>query len=261
MIVADTGAVTALLDADDRHHRTLRNAYRAHPDTWVLPSAILPEVDYLTLTRLGPRVEQAFLDDVAAGAFVVDWGDHRDLARARDINRRYRALEIGPVDAVVMAIAERRRAEAIATLDLHHCAAVTLKGVPKLYPRDLQICRSIRLTRPGRSLREASSRRSRLLDLSASGNLTANSWGMGKARPAGGLSSNPREFLIPRGQRTLAPAVEYPVIRVSKQADSHQRAHPHRAPRRTPTHATAQIAFHNNGLEAMPLTSQNGSYE
>jgi hypothetical protein len=41
------------------------------------------------------------------------------------------------VDSVVMAIAERRKAEAIATLDLGHFAAVTLRNRPHLLPRDL----------------------------------------------------------------------------------------------------------------------------
>ncbi len=47
MIVADTGAVVALVDADDRYHRPLRTHYERDPDAWVLPWAILPEVDYL----------------------------------------------------------------------------------------------------------------------------------------------------------------------------------------------------------------------
>jgi hypothetical protein len=41
------------------------------------------------------------------------------------------------VDAVVIAIAERLRPAAIATLDLRHFAAVAIGGTPKLFPRDL----------------------------------------------------------------------------------------------------------------------------
>jgi hypothetical protein len=36
-----------------------------------------------------------------------------------------------------MTVAERLRADAIATLDLRHFGAVPIKGSPKLYPRDL----------------------------------------------------------------------------------------------------------------------------
>ena len=41
MIVADTGAILALLDTDDRHHRHLRRLYDDGPDQWLLPWAIL----------------------------------------------------------------------------------------------------------------------------------------------------------------------------------------------------------------------------
>jgi hypothetical protein len=137
VIVVDTGAVLALLDADDRHHELLRAHFQQQPRAWVLPWAVLPEVDYLAATQLGRRVEQAFLDDVGAGSFVIDWGIPADLARATELNRRHRSLDLGLVDTVVMAVAERRRVEAIATLDLRHFAAVKLRGRPRLIPRDL----------------------------------------------------------------------------------------------------------------------------
>ena len=136
MIVADTGAIIALLDRDDAHHATLRELCERRPREWRLPWAILPEVDYLAAAHLGDAVAAAFLDDVVSGAFSVDWGEPADLERARDLNRRYRSLRLGLVDAVVMAVAERRKASAIATLDVRHFAAVTLRGRPKLYPRD-----------------------------------------------------------------------------------------------------------------------------
>ena len=66
----------------------------------VLPWAILPEVDYLVASELG--------------------------SRAHAIGRKYRALNLGFVDAVVIATAERLRADAIATLDLRHFGAVKI---------------------------------------------------------------------------------------------------------------------------------------
>jgi predicted nucleic acid-binding protein len=137
VIVADTGAVVALLDADDRHHETLRLLFEEDPGAWVLPWAVLPEVDYLALSHLGLPVELAFLADLADGVFAVEWGDERDLVRAHDIARRHRALKLGLVDAVVIAVAERLGAEAIATLDVRHFSAVAIRGHPRLLPRDL----------------------------------------------------------------------------------------------------------------------------
>lgn len=136
MIVADTGAVLALIDADDQHHLAVRSLYRQDPGAWVLPWAILPEVDYLLLQHVGAAAEQAFVADLASGALAVEWGNEADLARARAIVTRHRALKLGLVDAIVMATAERLRAGAIATLDLRHFSAVTIAGAPRLLPRD-----------------------------------------------------------------------------------------------------------------------------
>jgi hypothetical protein len=136
MIVADTGALIALFDRSDRHHDDVRLLYEADPDAWVLPWAILPEVDYLTATHLGPRAQDLWLADLASGAFSVEWGRPDDLSVAERICRRYKTLRIGLVDAVVIAVAERLRASAIATLDLRHFGAIAIKGRPRLLPRD-----------------------------------------------------------------------------------------------------------------------------
>jgi predicted nucleic acid-binding protein len=136
MIVADTGAILALLDKDDRHHGALLGLYEQRPDDWLLPWAILPEVDYLAGAELGPRAQEAFFADLADGVFAVEYGRQDDLLRARAINHKHRALRLGLVDAVVMAIAERTRADAIATLDLKHFGAVKIAGAPLLLPRD-----------------------------------------------------------------------------------------------------------------------------
>ena len=137
MIVADTGAVYALVDSRERHHGAFRKLFEADPDAWVLPWAILPEVDYLLGKRLGQRGEEDFLEDLAEGRFAVAWGNEGDLREAQRICERHRALRFGLVDAIVMAVAERLKAEAIATLDVRDFGSVTLKGSPKLYPRDL----------------------------------------------------------------------------------------------------------------------------
>ena len=137
MIVADTGAIVALIDRSDRHHRALRTLYENDPSAWLLPWAILPEVDYLVGTHVGPHAREAFLSDLAEGTFSVVWGDEGYLDEARRLTERHRALRIGLVDAVVIATAIRAKAGAIATLDLRHFAAVKISGNPRLFPRDL----------------------------------------------------------------------------------------------------------------------------
>lgn len=150
MIVADTGAMLALLDRGDRHHESIRDLYGAEPSAWILPWAILPEVDYLVATRLGDRAQRLWCGDLATGAFIVEWSKDADLTAAHAIANRYSSLSIGLVDAVVMAIAERLRAD-IATLDLRHFAAVRLQHTPRLLPRDSSLAAGRSRRRPDRA--------------------------------------------------------------------------------------------------------------
>lgn len=136
MIVADTGAIIALIDADDDYHEPMTDLFERDPAVWVLPWAILPEVDYLLATHVGRRAQNAFLADLSEQAYVVEWGRPEDLQRAHELHSKYRALHLGLVNSTVIAMAERLKASAIATIDLRHFGAVSIRGKPKLLPRD-----------------------------------------------------------------------------------------------------------------------------
>ncbi len=137
MIVADTGAIIALINADDRRHEEMRRAFEAEPRAWVLPWAILPEVDYLLLHHVGERAEREFVRNVAEGRWPVEWGDETNVARAAELCEQHPDLRSGMVNGVVMSVAERLRARAIATLDERHFGVVRLKRKVALWPRDL----------------------------------------------------------------------------------------------------------------------------
>ena len=139
MIVADTGGVLALLDADDRHHEKVLEAFEAEGDRWVLPWAILPEIDYLASRHLGAKIALAFMQDVASGLFRIEGYSSEDMKRAIALQRKYLALRLGLVDSIVMAVAVRHRASAIVTLDARHFRAVSLnlRPPPRLIPLDV----------------------------------------------------------------------------------------------------------------------------
>lgn len=136
IVIADSSVLISLLDRSEIEHRRLRALYKRTGARWLLPSAILAEVDYLISARLAASVHAAWLDDLAQGRYAVAWNGQADLAAAIALNRRYADLGLGLVDALVMATAERLHAAAIVTLDLRHFAAVPLKGNPRLWPRD-----------------------------------------------------------------------------------------------------------------------------
>lgn len=136
MIVADTAGILALLNAEDRHHARVRELYEQQP-TWILPWAILPEVDYLASTRLGNHVARVFAEDLRDGLFTVDAGVARDLPRAVELLTKYADLQLGLVDAVVMAEAERHGARVIVTTGKHFRAVkLKLRPPPALVPLD-----------------------------------------------------------------------------------------------------------------------------
>lgn len=130
MIVVDTGGLLALLNSEDRHHRAAKRSFEADGVRWVIPWAVLPEVEHLATRRMGEAVARAFVEDLRDGAFRVDANIEKDLARASELRRKYSALTLGLVDTVVMAQAERHRAEAILTTDGRHFRAVLLAITP-----------------------------------------------------------------------------------------------------------------------------------
>jgi uncharacterized protein len=136
MIVADTSVLLALIDSDDRHHGSVRSLYEKSANEWRLPWAVLPEIDYLVGAHVGRPAQEAFVADLVEGSLLVEWGESSDLARARQLCNTYRSMRLGLVDGVVVAVAERIRARAIATLDLHHFGAIAIRGRPRLLPRD-----------------------------------------------------------------------------------------------------------------------------
>ncbi|MYA10190.1 MAG: PIN domain-containing protein [Gemmatimonadetes bacterium] len=137
VIVADTSAILALMDRGDPFHTTLQATFAAGAGDWVVPWAIIPELDHLARKRLGAAAAGAIGADLAEGRFQIEWGAPGDLRRGLELDRAYRNLSLGLVDGVVMAVAERLEARAIATLDLRDFGAVTLNGNPEIWPRDL----------------------------------------------------------------------------------------------------------------------------
>ena len=126
IVVADTGAIYALIDASDGWHKRViawwRRAGRA--TTILLPVTILPEVAYLLGSRVGAGAEAAFVRAVADGEFTIESLDDEDLPRIADLMSAYRDLPLGFVDASVLAVAERLEARDILTTDRRHFGVV-----------------------------------------------------------------------------------------------------------------------------------------
>lgn len=123
-VVADTGAIYALIDASDAWHDRVVAWWGTSKAQVLLPSATLPEISYLLQTRIGPAAEIAFIRAVADGTFVVETADDEDMPRIVDIMHAYRDLPLGFVDASVVATAERLEARTVLTTDRRHFGVI-----------------------------------------------------------------------------------------------------------------------------------------
>jgi predicted nucleic acid-binding protein len=116
----DTGPLYASLDRSDVDHAACRDLIESAAEPLVIPGPVLVEVDYWIHRRLHPGVLVALVDDIRDGAYQVADLTAGDYRRIRDLCDRYADLDIGFVDAAVMAIVERLDEPKLATLDHRH---------------------------------------------------------------------------------------------------------------------------------------------
>jgi len=124
-LICDTGALLDYLVAAAPDHRAFRAAIdRAR--TRYVPGLVLAEVDYF-LRRERPAM-RALMRDLARGAFTYAPPTLDLLERAMEIDHRWAGLGLGIVDASIVALAEELGVSRLATRDVRHFSAVTLRG-------------------------------------------------------------------------------------------------------------------------------------
>lgn len=120
-LLCDTGALLDYLVEGSADHQAFREAIdRAR--TRYVPGLVLAEVDYF-LREERPAM-RALLADLVRGAFTYAPPSLPILVRAMEIDRRYAELELGLVDASVIALAEELDVTRIATRDIRDFSAV-----------------------------------------------------------------------------------------------------------------------------------------
>jgi predicted nucleic acid-binding protein len=126
VIVLDTSAILALLDADDPDHTLCVEAVAGGSPPFVVPAGILGEVGYLIEAKLGMVAVVDFVRDLGRQALLLDCGDG-DFRRIAELVERYRDLRLGLADASVIACAERTGAPVL-TLDFRDFGPVAREG-------------------------------------------------------------------------------------------------------------------------------------
>jgi predicted nucleic acid-binding protein len=116
-LILDTGPLLAALDAADPDHSRCAALITGEGEDLVVPVLVLSELDYWCARRLPSEAWLTFVDDVLAGAYQVESTTMADLTRCRELQARYADLDLGVVDASIVALAERLGVRRIATLD------------------------------------------------------------------------------------------------------------------------------------------------
>jgi uncharacterized protein len=119
-LVLDTGPIVALLDRADPDHPSCLAMVTEVSEDLVVPGAVLVEVDYWARKRLGPEAWAVFVDDLAEGAYRLEALTLADVLRAAELEEVYASLDLGLVDAAVIALCERLGETKVATLDRRH---------------------------------------------------------------------------------------------------------------------------------------------
>jgi len=100
----------------------------------VVPVCVLVEIDYWVHKLLDSATWEILVEDVTSGAYRLEPLTTGDLQRAAELERRYETIDIGLVDASVIALCERLGETKVATLDHRdfsvvrpsHCEHLTL---------------------------------------------------------------------------------------------------------------------------------------
>jgi uncharacterized protein len=109
-LILDTGGWLRALAGDDGYMAALLAARPA-----IVPGLVLAELDWHL--RDERAAMHRVLDELAKGAYAYEPATARDLSRAREIDAKFRDLELGLVDASIAALAERIRVRRVLTTD------------------------------------------------------------------------------------------------------------------------------------------------
>ena len=133
-VLLDTGIVYAYYDRSDAWHARARTLIQQETRGLILPAPVIPEVDHLLGARLGASSRQSFYAGIVSGAYLVAELAQERYARVAELNRRFDDLDLGFVDAAVVAIAESLGLTRVATTDRRHFAPLAAAFSLKLLP-------------------------------------------------------------------------------------------------------------------------------
>jgi predicted nucleic acid-binding protein len=139
VIVVDSSAIIAALDASDHNHDAVRGWLEGEDRDLITTPLVIAEVDHVAGARGGRRAQEAFRQDLLAGAYLVEWWPGA-IASAVAVATEYADGELGLTDASLVGLADRVETTDIATFDQRHFRSlrpISGVGAFRLIPLDL----------------------------------------------------------------------------------------------------------------------------
>lgn len=116
-VLLDSGILYAYYDRRDAWHERARDLLAQEVGTLIVPSPVIPEVDHMIRKRLGSQASTAFYEGLAGSSYFVVDLPKEGYGRVVELNRQFTDLDLGWVDAAIVAIAEGLGIYRIATTD------------------------------------------------------------------------------------------------------------------------------------------------
>jgi hypothetical protein len=123
-VLVDTGILYAMADLDDAWHETVKAFLQNNTETLVVPITVLPEICYLLNTHLGQESERKLIASITQSELRVEGLTSDDFRRSLQLLETYSDVNIGFVDASMVAIAERLKINRILTTDRKHFSII-----------------------------------------------------------------------------------------------------------------------------------------
>ncbi len=124
MLIVDAGLLVAAASTRDRNHARCVELLAHAPGPLVVPTLVITEVAYFLGDRIGPAAERAFATSLRAGELLGEPVEPSDWDRIVELLEQYADLDLGVVDASVIAACERLDQADLATLDHRHFSVV-----------------------------------------------------------------------------------------------------------------------------------------
>lgn len=122
--LVDTGILYAMADMDDAWHESVKTFFQNTLDVLVVPVTVLPEICYLLNNHLGQNSEKKLIASIVQGELRIEGLTNDDFRRSSQLLETYSNMNIGFVDASMVAIAERLKIHRILTTDRKHFSII-----------------------------------------------------------------------------------------------------------------------------------------